>query len=148
LVRLDDLVLQAVERFRVRFLAKDIAVVADVSAAFDLVSVDAAMLTQVCNNLLENAWQYAPPGGKVRITSEKRDNDYVVIVANTGEQIDAEDLPLIFERFFRVEKSRSSNVGGAGIGLAIVKGIIEAHGGAVGAESTMEETRVWFRVPK
>jgi len=58
-----------------------------------------------------------------------------------------EDLPFVFERFYRADKSRSRELGGAGIGLAIVKELAEAHGGAVGAASETGETRVWFTLP-
>jgi signal transduction histidine kinase len=68
-------------------------------------------------------------------------------VANTGEPIPAADLARVFERFYRVEKSRDRAHGGAGIGLAIVKGLIEAGGGKVGAESSAAETRFWFSLP-
>jgi signal transduction histidine kinase len=68
-------------------------------------------------------------------------------VANTGEGIQPADLPFIFERFYRGDKSRSREQGGAGIGLAIVKELVEAHGGHVGAASSPTETQVWFTLP-
>jgi signal transduction histidine kinase len=70
-----------------------------------------------------------------------------VIFANTGEELSQEDLPFIFERFYRGEKSRSREHGGAGIGLAIVRELIEAHDGHVGAEISDGEIRVWFSLP-
>jgi len=68
-------------------------------------------------------------------------------VTNPGEGIPPSDLPHVFERFYRVDKSRDRARGGAGIGLSIVKQLVEAHGGAVGAESTGGQTRVWFSLP-
>jgi signal transduction histidine kinase len=70
-----------------------------------------------------------------------------VVIANTGGEIAEKDLPFIFERFYRGEKSRSREHGGAGIGLAIVKELIEAHAGKVGAEISDKMTRVWFSLP-
>jgi signal transduction histidine kinase len=70
-----------------------------------------------------------------------------VTFTNTGEGIAAEDIPYIFERFYRVDKSRSREHGGAGIGLSIVKELIAAHEGEVGAASADGETRVWFTLP-
>jgi two-component system sensor histidine kinase BaeS len=70
-----------------------------------------------------------------------------VVFANTGGELSQEDLPFIFERFYRGEKSRSREHGGAGIGLAIVKELIEAHDGHVGAEISDKETRIWFSFP-
>jgi signal transduction histidine kinase len=70
-----------------------------------------------------------------------------VVFANTGGEIAEQDLPFIFERFYRGEKSRSREHGGAGIGLAIVKELVEAHSGQVGAEIDHDMTRVWFSLP-
>jgi signal transduction histidine kinase len=71
----------------------------------------------------------------------------VVAVSNSGDGIPARDLPHVFERFYRVEKSRDRARGGAGIGLAIVKQLVESSGGRVGAESREGLTRVWFSLP-
>ena len=104
-------------------------------------------LAQVFANLLQNAERYTPEGGRVAITAEVRPRDVLVSVTNTGEGIPAADLPHVFERFYRVEKSRDRARGGAGIGLAIVKRLVELGGGHVGAESRDGVTRFWFSVP-
>ncbi len=83
----------------------------------------------------------------MRISLERVQDGVRFIVANTGNGISPKDLPFIFERFYRADKSRSRDSGGAGIGLAIVKGIIEAHGGHVGAKSQDGRTWVWFTLP-
>jgi signal transduction histidine kinase len=70
-----------------------------------------------------------------------------VLVTNSGKEISPDDLPYIFERFYKADRSRSIERSGAGIGLSIVKELIEAHGGSVGAESSDGETRVWFTLP-
>ena len=70
-----------------------------------------------------------------------------ISICNTGEGIAADDLPFIFERFFRADRSRSREQGGAGIGLSIVKQLIEVHGGTVGAESDNGRTRIWLQLP-
>ena len=70
-----------------------------------------------------------------------------MLIANSGEEITPDDLPFIFERFYKADRSRSVERSGAGIGLSIVKELIEAHGGSVGAESLDGETRVWFTLP-
>nr|MBA2255528.1 GHKL domain-containing protein [Chloroflexota bacterium] len=108
---------------------------------------DPDMLAQVLGNLLQNATRYTPSGGRVTITGERRPGDVLVSVTNTGSGIPAEDLPHLFERFYRVEKSRDAARGGAGIGLAIVRQIVEADGGRVGVESRDGLTRFWFSVP-
>jgi two-component system, OmpR family, sensor histidine kinase BaeS len=104
-------------------------------------------LAQVLANLLSNAVRYTPSGGAITVRAERRPADLLVSVANTGEGIPAEDLDRVFERFYRVEKSRDRARGGAGIGLAIVKQLVEAGGGSVGAESRDGTTRFWFSVP-
>jgi len=108
---------------------------------------DPDQLAQVLANLLQNASRYAPEGGMVKVAAEARRNDVLVSVSNTGQAIPPHDLPRVFERFYRVEKSRDRARGGAGIGLAIVKQLVEATGGRVGAESQAGVTRFWFSLP-
>ena len=104
-------------------------------------------LAQVLGNLISNAARYTPPGGTVGVRAERRTSDLLVSISNSGEGIPADDLDRVFERFYRVEKSRDRARGGAGIGLAIVKQLVEAGGGQVGAESADGRTRVWFSLP-
>ncbi len=104
-------------------------------------------LAQVLANLLSNAARYTPSGGTVTVRAERRPADLLVSVTNTGEGIPPEDLDRVFERFYRVEKSRDRARGGAGIGLAVVKQLVEAAGGRVGAESGEGRTRFWFSLP-
>ena len=104
-------------------------------------------LAQVMANLLQNAVRYTPAGGTVRVEAGRTPDGVVVRVANTGSLIPADDLPRVWERFYRVEKSRDRERGGAGIGLAIVKRLIEDAGGRVGAASDDAWTTFWFRLP-
>ena len=108
---------------------------------------DSDQLAQVLANLLQNASRYTEAGGTVTIAAEARRSDVLVSVTNTGDGIPQQDLPRVFERFYRVEKSRDRARGGAGIGLAIVKQLVEATGGQVGAESHAGLTRFWFSLP-
>ncbi len=104
-------------------------------------------LAQVLANLLQNALRYTPRGGSVGIVAEQHPGQVLVAISNTGPGIPAEDLPHVFERFYRVEKSRDAARGGAGIGLAIVRQLVESFGGTVGVESTDERTRFWVMLP-
>jgi two-component system sensor histidine kinase BaeS len=101
----------------------------------DLVPVlaDADRLTQVVLNLTDNALRHTPAGGSVTLTAQAEGDHVWVTVADTGPGIAPEDLPHVFERFYRADKSRNRASGGTGLGLAIVKGIVEAHGGYVRA---------------
>jgi signal transduction histidine kinase len=112
-----------------------------------LASANADALAQVLGNLISNAARYTPRGGSVTVRAERRPGDVLVSIENTGDGIPADDLDRVFERFYRVEKSRDRARGGAGIGLAIVKQLVEAGGGRVGAESTPGQTRFWFSLP-
>jgi two-component system sensor histidine kinase BaeS len=111
-------------------------------------AADPDQLAQVLGNLLQNAGRYTPQGGRVTIAAAVRSDTVEVSVTNTGDGIPPEDLPHVFERFYRVEKSRDRARGGAGIGLAIVKQLVEGWGGRVGAESAPGATRFWFSLPQ
>ena len=97
---------------------------------------DAMHLKQVVINLVDNAVKYNRPGESVKLSARCEGPSVIIEVADTGIGISPEDLPHVFDRFFRVDKSRSRAQGGSGLGLAIVKKIIEDHGGTVTAEST------------
>ena len=144
---LQKLLSKTLEIFKPEFVAKRIGVETELSNAGGQIVADPEKLSQIFRNLLQNAFQYTPLGGNVRVSAEQLPGRIKMVFANTGEGIAQEDLPFIFERFYRSEKSRSREHGGAGIGLAIVKELVEAHGGRVGAESTPSETHVWFTLP-
>ncbi len=96
---------------------------------------DSGRLAQVLRNLLDNALRYTPPGGQVTASVEAGRNEVTVLVSDTGSGITAEDLPHVFDRFYRADPSRSRSSGGSGLGLAIAKQLVEAHGGRIWAES-------------
>jgi two-component system sensor histidine kinase BaeS len=112
------------------------------------VRADPDRLAQVVLNLLQNAARYTPAGGRVRVSAVSAGETAVVSVTNSGAGIPDADLPFLFERFYRVEKSRDSSRGGAGLGLSIVKQLVEEAGGRVGAESRDGVTLFWFSLPQ
>ena len=141
-----ELIEQALDLFQPQFSAKEITVKTLLTRR-DVIAADPDKLAQAVRNVLHNAWQYTPRGGEVTLTVRHEGGGLTLSVVNTGEGIPQADLPFIFERFYRGEKSRSRERGGAGIGLAIVKELIEAHGGRVGAESTPGITHIWLTLP-
>lgn len=144
---LRDLADEVLALYRLRFDARKLDVRVEFETGVDFVKADRDKLLQVMRNLVDNAWQYTPEGGQITLSAERAGNRIRVSLANTGGGIAEEDIPFIFERFYRGEKSRSRERGGAGIGLSIVKELIEAHNGQIGAESADGETRVWFSLP-
>jgi signal transduction histidine kinase len=105
-------------------------------------------IAKVIGNLVQNAERYTDDdGGTIEIRLDREDRGVRAMVANTGTPIPPDELPLIWERLHRVDRSRSRASGGAGIGLAIVRQIVEDHGGHVGARSAAGRTEVWFSLP-
>jgi signal transduction histidine kinase len=108
---------------------------------------DTDAIGQVIGNLLQNAVRYTDDGGAVSVTVAPDIGAVRTTVTNTGPPIPPDELPLIWERLYRVDPSRDRASGGSGIGLAIVRDIVRAHGGAVGATSGDGRTAVWFTLP-
>jgi signal transduction histidine kinase len=99
------------------------------------VYADIGLIERALSNLIENALRYTPENGNVKIEIDKSEQTVKVVVADTGSGIQEEELPLIFDRFYRVEKSRARATGGAGLGLAIAKKIIDLHQSSIAVES-------------
>ena len=112
----------------------------DVTQRPIMMSADAGKLVRVFSNLIVNALKYGDEATKITLSAHQENNDVVISVANDGRQIPQEDLENIFERFYRVEGSRSAETGGSGLGLAIAQSIVKLHGGEIYATSTEQET--------
>jgi two-component system phosphate regulon sensor histidine kinase PhoR len=111
------------------------------------VRADARALEQVLVNLLDNAVKHTPEGGKATVSAAPEDGSVVVSVADTGPGIERHHLPRLFERFYRADPGRSREAGGTGVGLAIVKHLVQAQAGEVGVESGQGGSRFWVRLP-
>ena len=144
---LPDLVGQVLDFYHHEFDARDITVETQFDEAARSVQGDREKLLRVLRNLVENAWQYTPHGGRLRVSAESLADGLKLSFANTGGGLGEADLQAIFERFYRAEKSRSRDSGGAGIGLSIVKELVAAHGGEVGAACRDGETVIWLTLP-
>jgi len=112
------------------------------------IEADRERIHQVLFNLLDNAFRFTPPGGEVTVRAVRENGSCEVSVEDTGPGIPPEHLPLVFERFYRVDPSRSREDGGTGIGLAIARSVVEAHGGRIWAESNVGQgSRFRFVLP-
>ena len=120
----------------------------EVEAAEDMVVYgDADKLARVFDNILRNALSYCYPNTKIRIQAEMTEEGNRIVFSNRGKQIPKEQLGTIFEKFYRLDEARHSTTGGAGLGLAIAKEIVELHGGTIWAESDDKETRFIVTLP-
>lgn len=108
---------------------------------------DAIKLARVFNNILKNAIYYSYPDTLIKIWAKSTDTDVLIYFCNKGKTIPARKLNSIFEKFFRMDEARSTNTGGAGLGLAIAKEIVTLHGGAITAESENEATTFCISLP-
>ncbi len=145
---LTDLISDTLENFSELAKQREITLEGSVQPGLDPVKMDAARIDRVLNNLVSNALRHASMGSSIQVSAYRGPENVRVEVVDSGEGITPEDLPYVFERFYRSEKSRSRQTGGAGLGLAIAKGIVEAHGGVIGVESNPEVgTLFYFSLP-
>ena len=126
---------QAVAILRPQANAKGLALTVDLPADLPPVDVDPERVGQVLRNLLNNAVAHTPEGGEITITARAAAAEVAVSVHDTGTGIAPEHLPYVFDRFYRADKSRARQTGGAGLGLAIAKQLVVAHGGSIKVES-------------
>jgi len=146
-VDLGDLIRRALALVAPELATRSIIVRFDESPALPRLDADPDSIGQVVSNLVQNAARYTTDGGDISVRLESEGTTIRCAIANTGPEIPSAELPLIWERLHRVDRSRARATGGAGIGLAIVRQIIEAHGGEVGARSELGRTEIWFRLP-
>lgn len=143
------LISKAVQVYEPDLKAKGIRLKTELATNLPRAVVDPDRVVQVIHNLMANAVNHTPPGGVIRVALFQEESGQRVTVANTGPGIDPADLPFIFERFYRGDRSRSRATGGSGLGLTIARKLVEAHGGRITAESRPgEETVFSFDLPR
>jgi histidine kinase len=134
-VDLASLLQGACRRLERQYAEKSVQLSADLPEKMPAAWADEDRLNQVLTNLLGNALQYTPAGGQVTASARQQGDHLLVQITDTGAGVAAEHLPMLFTRFYRVDKSRSRAGGGSGIGLTIARHLVEAHGGRIWAES-------------
>jgi signal transduction histidine kinase len=112
------------------------------------IDADATRIAQIVRNLLSNALQHTPPGGRIDVEVRGTDPAALVTVTDNGPGMPEEELERIFERFYRIDEARGRESGGAGLGLAIVRRLVELHGGRVWAENARPGARFVFTLPR
>ncbi len=147
-VSLFDLIGGAVEAARPRAERGQLSLSFDCPPDLAPVRGDANLLREVLQNLLDNAIQYTPAGGRIDVSAAETDGFAIVTVADTGIGVPEAEQARIFERFYRVDAARSRELGSTGLGLSIVRHIVEAHGGRVGVESAVGlGSKFFFTIP-
>lgn len=143
-VAVGELIDKAIQALQCRAGDPPIVFQANIAPHLPSVLVDAERIGQVLRNLLSNAVEYTSPGGQVTVSAAQVNHQVQVSVHNEGIGIAPEHLAYVFERFYRVDSSRTRATGGSGLGLAIVKQLIEAHGGHVWVQSTPNQDATFF----
>ncbi len=135
--RIDSLINITIEAAKARAVVQGISIVSDLSEDVPSCNMDSARISQVLRNLIDNALAHTGRDGTITVSAMKNGDEVEVSVADTGEGVSTADLPYIFERFYRADKSRARASGGSGLGLTIAKRLVEAHGGRIQAQSTL-----------
>jgi len=145
---LNDLVSDTLESFSQLAKQQEITLEGQVESDVDPVLMDTQAIGRVFNNLISNALRHTPPQGRVSVWVRREGPGVDVTVSDTGEGIRGQDIPHIFERFYRGDASRRRGTGGAGLGLAIARGIVQAHGGDIHVQSEPGKgTQFTFHLP-
>jgi signal transduction histidine kinase len=147
-VSISDLISDTLESYTELAKHKGIRLQGSVAPDLGEVQIDARRINRVLNNLIDNAIRHTPDSGLVKVQANKTTEEIIVDVIDTGEGIPPKDLPHIFDLFYRGEVSLRSSPSGTGIGLAISKGIIDAHGGEIMVYSQPGQTRFTFIIPQ
>lgn len=147
-IDLAALLLKEADKIEILLKKKDLSLLLRIETDNKYVLGDADRFEQVLDNLLSNAMRYAPPGSRIGLILNKEKESIQVCVSDQGEGIAENDLPLIWERFYRTDKSRSRSAGGSGLGLSISRSLIETMGGTISVQSKKEEGTIFkIRMP-
>ncbi|HUH64844.1 MAG TPA: ATP-binding protein [Syntrophales bacterium] len=147
-VSIADVVEVVLPMFEARAAEKFLTIDKRIQAELPLIPADSDKLAQILVNILDNAVKFTPAGGNISITAKCDSGSVTVVVSDTGTGIPKMEIPRLGERFYRVDKTRSREMGGTGLGLSIVKHLMKAHNGSIEIESQMGKgTSVFLRFP-
>jgi two-component system, OmpR family, phosphate regulon sensor histidine kinase PhoR len=144
-VRVSELFNNVVRDWKGKLAKKNLTVVVDLPRDAPVIRADGTRLQEVLYNLLDNAVKYSRENGEIRLQAARHGPEIVLSVSDNGIGIGKDDLPRIFERFYRADKARSRESGGAGLGLSLAKWIAESHGAEIRVESQLGQGSI-FRV--
>ena len=145
---LSELIHECLERFQTIGKEQGVRIEARIGPDVDPVTLNSAKISRVLDNLLSNGLRYTPDGGRILVNASRSGDRVVVFVEDSGPGFNEEDIPRLFEQFYRGEQARTRATGGAGLGLAIARGVVEAHGGRIWAENVPGGgARVSFELP-
>lgn len=145
---ISDLAQDVAQKFQLTAEKKDIQITVDMAENVPLANADIRLIERVFENLIENAIQHTPAGGRIDLNIGTRDSDLVVEISDTGPGIPEEELPNIFNRFYRLDKSREPQAGHSGLGLAITQRILELHDRSITVSSVLNQGTVFtFQIP-
>ncbi len=148
-VDLEELVSETVEQLKQKLKVNLPKVNVQIDSDCSSVFADRDKIMRVFSNLLNNAVKYTPVNGEITVSAESAGKYIKILVEDTGSGIPENELPKVFERFYRVEKTRSRDFGGIGLGLSIARKVVESHGGTIWIESNISEgTKVFFTLPR
>ncbi len=147
---LDDLILETLQNQYLQLEEHKMEVSVQLPDKIAPAAIMPEKIKRVLINLIQNAIRYSPKGSTIGINVEETmDDEIKVIISDQGEGISVKELPHVFDRFYRIEKSRNKEYGGIGLGLSIAKSNVELHGGRIGVESKLGEgSSFWFTIPK
>jgi signal transduction histidine kinase len=135
------------EGFKVNFSTGSVFI-NDMKCGSVLAVGDPFRIEQVITNFLNNAIENTPPGKEIRLVSENGNENVMISIYNQGKNIDEDEISRIWEKFYRIEKSRNKSFGGTGLGLAISRAILELHGSSFGVQNTQGGVRFFFTLEK
>jgi signal transduction histidine kinase len=144
-----DVLEHRVNEFRSQTESKGISLTVSIEPDIPAIPIDRTRISQVVDNLLQNAISHTPSDGDITIKARKTGNERITIsITDTGSGIAGENLPYVFDRFYRTDQARAIDTGGSGLGLAIAKELVEAHGGIIYAENNTDGgSRFVFELP-